>query len=265
MRISGNTVLITGGSSGIGFALARQLTALGNTVIVTGRHAPALGLACERLPAAHAIQSDVSDPHAIAKLYRTVVRDYPQLNVVINNAGVMRKLNLRTFGTDLNDVTREIDANLNGTIRMCIQFLPHLMTQQRAALVNVSSGLAFVPTPIAPVYCASKAAIHSFTQSLRVQLQNTNVAVFELAPPLTQTGLFKGDFNPRDVAPIEPMNVEVLVRKVIQGMENDRLKIRPGLSNVLKLMSRVAPGFMLCRLSIRCSGARQGVGATIVP
>ncbi len=142
MRISGNTVLITGGSSGIGFALARQLTALGNTVIVTGRHAPALGLACERLPAAHAIQSDVSDPHAIAKLYRTVVRDYPQLNVVINNAGVMRKL---------------------------------------------------------------------------------------------------------------------------QGMENDRLKIRPGLSNVLKLMSRVAPGFMLCRLSIRCSGARQGVGATIVP
>lgn len=249
MKTSENTVLITGGSSGIGFELASQLIALGNTVIVSGRNRSTLEAARKVLPHVHAIQSDLSSPSDIEKLYDASVHEFPQLNVLVNNAGIMRKINLQTFGTDLTDITREIDANLNGTIRMTVQFLPQLMKQPRAAIVNVSSGLAFVPTPISPVYCASKAAIHSFTQSLRVQLQNTSVRVFELAPPLTQTGLFHGSFTALDVAAVTPMDVKVLVHKAIHGIAKDHAEIRPGLSNVLKLMSRIAPDFMLHRLS----------------
>ena len=249
MQISGNTVLITGGTSGIGFELASHLVALHNTVIITGRNSDHLAAAKAKLPAVHAIQSDVSDPADIARLFGAVVGDFPQLNLLVNNAGIMRKVDLATFGADLKDLTREIDANLNGTIRMTVQFLPHLLRQATAAIVNISSGLAFVPTAIAPVYCASKAAIHSFTLTLRVQLKNTRVAVFELAPPLTRTGLFKGDFSAADIAAIEPMDVKDLVRAAIRGMADDHEEIRPGLSNVLKLMSRIAPDFMLRRLN----------------
>lgn len=115
--------------------------------------------------------------------------------------------------------------------------------------MNVSSALAFVPTPIAPLYCAFKAAVHSFTQSLRMQLRHTNVTVLELAPPLTKTGLFKGEFSPLEIAPIRPLDVKVLVRKTLRGIANDRVEIRPGLSNLLKLMSRIAPDFVLRQLS----------------
>ncbi len=249
MRISGNTVLITGGTSGIGFELASQLRALDNFVIVTGRDPVALGIATKKLPGVHAIRSDVSDPAEIDRLHQRVIDEFPGLNVLVNNAGIMRKINLARFATRLDEVTREIDIDLSGPIRMCIRFLPHLINQAQAAIVNVSSGLAFVPTPISPVYCASKAGLHSFTQSLRIQLRTTGVSVFELAPPLTQTALFKDDLSPLDVAGVKPMDVTMLVKHAIDGIKNDRPEIRPGLSNVLKLMSRVAPDFILNRLS----------------
>ena len=159
----------------------------------------------------------------------------------------MRKINLQAFGADLQDLTREIEVNLNGAIRMAVQFLPQLKTKHSAAIVNVSSGLAFVPLAIAPVYCAAKAAIHSFTQSLRIQLRNTNVTVFELAPPITDTALFRGDLSMDDVG-VKPMDVQVLSQHAIDGIASDRMEIRPGLSNMLKLMSRVAPDFIAGRL-----------------
>jgi uncharacterized oxidoreductase len=165
------------------------------------------------LPSVHSIQSDVSDPAAIAELYRQLVAEFPSLNVLINNAGIMRKINLHTSGSDLLDLTREIDIDLNGAIRMTVQFLPHLKMQKRAAIVNVSSGLAFVPLAVLPVYCAAKAALHSFTQSLRIQLRTTNVTVFELAPPITQTGLFQGGISSDDVR-VKPMDVKVLVQHI---------------------------------------------------
>ncbi len=127
---------------------------------------------------------------------------------------------------------------------MTVQFLPQLKAQKMAAIVNVSSGLAFVPLAISPVYCAAKAAIHSFTQSLRLQLKHTNITVFELAPPITQTSLFQGDMSQSDVS-VKPMKVKVLVQHALDGIAHDRLEIRPGLANVLKIMSRVAPDFMV--------------------
>ncbi|HUI11842.1 MAG TPA: SDR family NAD(P)-dependent oxidoreductase [Xanthobacteraceae bacterium] len=247
MRLSGNTVLITGGTSGIGLELAGQLAALDNTVIVTGRNQSKLEAARKKLPGAYAIQSDASDPTAIAGLYEHVVGRFPDLNMLINNAGIMRKINLHDFSADLRDLTREIEINLDGPIRMTVQFLPQLKAQKTAAIVNVSSGLAFVPLAISPVYCAAKAAIHSFTQSLRLQLKDTNVVVFELAPPITETSLFDGEMSRSDVK-VKPMKVTALVRQALDGIEHDRLEIRPGLANLLKLMGCVAPRFMVRQL-----------------
>ena len=177
-----------------------------------------------------------------------MVAELPALNVLINCAGMMRKIDLQKASLNLEDVTREIETNLNGTIWMDLQFLPHLKHQANAAIVNVSSGLAFVPMPISPVYSASKAAIHAFTLSLRVQLKNTSVKVFELAPPGTDTPLFRGDFTQEDVGSLKPMSVQMLAKRAIAGVNRDVLEIRPGLANALKLGSRIAPKFMLSQI-----------------
>jgi uncharacterized oxidoreductase len=249
MNLSGNTILVTGGSSGIGLELARRLLALENVVVVTGTDAGKLADAKRRLPHLHTIQSDAADPAAIGRLYQTVTQQFPALNVLINNAGIMRKINLHGPAPDVHDITREIEINLVAPIRMVKQFLPHLKQQHAAAIINVSSGLAFVPLAISPVYSATKAAIHSFTQSLRVQLKNTRIKVFELAPPGTDTALFRGDFTAEDVKGVTPMPVTRLVEHAIAGLRADVYEIRPGLANALKLMSRVAPQFILKQLS----------------
>ncbi len=251
MRLSGNTILITGGTSGIGFELAAQLLKLGNVVIVTGRDQRKIEQAQRQLPEIHTFQSDVSDPKAISVLCDAVIAEFPGLNMLFNNAGIMRKINL--LGNEdsggLEDISREIETDLIGSICTVKQFLPHLLRQPAAAIVNVSSGLAFVPLPIAPIYCAAKAGLHSFTQSLRVQLRNTRVKVFELAPPMTKTPLFAKDMPAGDVKGVRMMDVREMVRRTIKGLKNDQLEIRPGMSNVLKFMSRIAPNFILKRLS----------------
>jgi uncharacterized oxidoreductase len=244
MKISNHTILITGGTSGIGFELATQLLALGNTVIITGRNQAKLDRIKREHPLLHTIQSDVNDPKAIASLCERVSREYPALDILINNAGVMRKINLQDKGCDLEDISREIETNLIGPVRMVKQFLPMLKAQPSAAIVNVLSGLAFTPFPISPIYCAAKAGVHSFTQSLRVQLKNTSVKVFELAPPSTQTPLQDG-FAPSDTKGSPMMDVKKLVRQAIRGFQKDHLEILPGFSKVLRLVSRIAPGLAI--------------------
>jgi uncharacterized oxidoreductase len=249
MKMTGNTILITGGTSGIGLELAIQLSQRKNTVIVTGRDSAKLQELRKRFPTLHTYQSDVSDPEAIPTLYQNVTKDFPPLNVVINNAGVMRMLSLNGKN-GLHDIGQEIEINLLGPIRMVEQFLPYLKTKPEAAIVNVSSGLAFVPLASAPIYCATKAGIHSYTQSLRVQLQGTSVNVFEVAPPGTSTPLmdtFGSDAFHRNSQGV--MKVDKMVSVVLKGLERDTYEIRPGISNVLKLMSRLAPTFMLAQLS----------------
>ena len=159
----------------------------------------------------------------------------------------MRNLNF-TRARDLNDVTREIDINLSGPVRMVQQFLPHLLTRSGASIINVSSGLAFVPFPASPIYCATKAAIHSFTESLRIQLAGTSVSVIELAPPAVETPLLRGEFA-EEMKSQKGMHVEQLAVSALAGIEAGRLEIRPGLSNVLKAMSRIAPRFMLKQMA----------------
>jgi len=247
MKLIQKTILITGGASGIGLELARLLLQRGNVVIVTGRDQQKLDEARRRLPGLHAVQSDVSEPEAIVALYDTVTARFPALDTLINNAGIMRNLNLNTQ-RGLLDVTREIEINLNGPIRMIQQFLPHLSRRKDALIVNVSSGLAFVPFPISPVYSATKAGLHSYTQSLRVQLAGSNVTVVELAPPAVETPLLRNEFD-TEMKGQKVMDVKVLAERAVAGIEAGKLEIRPGLSNALKAMSRIAPQFILNQMA----------------
>jgi uncharacterized oxidoreductase len=247
MKLNGKTILITGGTSGIGLELAQQLLHRGNSVIVTGRDPGKLDATKRALPGVHTFESDVSDPEAIARLYQSVLAQFPALDTLINNAGIMRNLNLN-LDRDLTDVTREIEINLIGPVQMVQKFLPHLKSRKGALIVNVSSGLAFIPLPLSPVYCAAKAALHSYTQSLRVQLNGSGVTVVELAPPGVETPLFRGEFA-EEMKGEKAMDVRVLAQKGIAGIEAGKLEIRPGLSNVLKAMSRIAPQFMFRQMA----------------
>jgi uncharacterized oxidoreductase len=240
MELRNNTILITGGTSGFGYEFARQLLGLGNTVIITGRDQQRLDQTRGRLPGVHTFRSDVSDPAAIAVLYAQVTQRFPGLNILINNAGEMRKIDLRMA---LPDITREIEINLSGPIRMVQQFLPHLRQKSSAAILNVTSGLALVPLPMAPVYGATKAGLRSYTKSLRAQLRHTAVKVFELVAPGANTPLndkFAGDVDSKML--MDPIR---LVSEAIKGLQKDKLEVYPGLARMMRFMSRLAPGLLL--------------------
>jgi len=264
MELRNNTILITGGTSGFGLEFAAQLQKLGNTILITGRNQSRLDETIKLLPGIHTFQSDVSDPQAIEALYRQVTQQFPDLNILINNAGEMRRIILQDAAattvtaanavtaasaatTGLSDITREIDINLSGPIRMIQQFLPHLRKKASAAIVNVTSGLALVPLPLAPVYGATKSGLRSYTQSLRAQLKHTPVKVFELVAPGARTPLndkFAGDVDARML-----MDPYKLVAIGIKGMQKDKLEIYPGLARVIRIMSRLAPGLLLRQMS----------------
>lgn len=188
MQTTGNTILITGGSSGIGLALVQRFLAAGNTVITCGRREAPLAALREAHPGLHTIVSDTGNAADRAALAATVVATHPALNVVINNAGIQRRVDLAA-AAPWPDTAEELAINLEGPIHLTTLLLPHLLQQPRAVLANVSSGLAFVPIAAMPIYCASKAALHSFTLSLREQLHGTAVEVVEIIPPAVRTNL----------------------------------------------------------------------------
>jgi uncharacterized oxidoreductase len=190
MQMHANTIFITGGTSGIGKGLAEAFYKLGNQVIISGRREDRLREICAANPGMHYFVLDVRDPGAIRTVARRVVAEFPSLNCVFNNAGVQRRLELAP-GTPLDEegLTDEINTNVLGVIRIAAEFMPHLIQQSNAVLVNVSSGLAFVPLAHFPVYCATKAAVHSFTLSLCHLLKHSGVRVIELIPPYVATEL----------------------------------------------------------------------------
>ena len=249
MKLKGNTILITGGASGIGYELAKQLHALGNVVVITGRDELKLAKAKQAIPELHTFRSDVSQAKDIEALHTNVVREFPELNVLINNAGVGRNLNLNKDDASLEALTSEVEINLMGPMRMVAKFLPGLKQRPHAAIVNVSSGLAFVPLPTMPIYSATKAGLHSYTRSLRAQLKNTTVKVFEIAPPTTETEMIVATMSAEDRAGVVVMKTDEMVRQSLRAIEVDRMEIRPGQSNQLRFMNRVAPDFIFGQLS----------------
>ena len=187
MQMKGNTILITGGGSGIGQALAKSFHDLGNQVIITGRRQSALDETTAANPGMKSITLDIESPDAIRTFAAQIVKDFPALNAVIHNAGIMRSEDLKAGSNDVIEPT--VNTNLLGPMRLTEALLPHFLAQPRATILTVTSGLAFVPRADTPTYCATKAAIHSYTQSLRYQLQGSPVQVIELVPPYVQTNL----------------------------------------------------------------------------
>lgn len=208
MQTTENTILITGGGSGIGRELALRLHALGNTVIVTGRRLDALQATIAGQANMHALALDIDDPQAITALTQQVLGQFPTLNVLINNAGIMRYEDLSTH-RDLQDAEAQITTNLLGTIRMTNALVDHLKKQANAVIMTVSSGLAFVPRTDAAVYSASKAAVHVYSQCLRHQLAG-QVEVIELVPPAIQTELTPGQSSREGYMPLNAFIDEVM-------------------------------------------------------
>ncbi|MEI7254137.1 SDR family oxidoreductase [Dickeya dadantii] len=196
MKMTGNTILITGGGSGIGLGLAAAFHQRGNQVIIVGRREAALRQAAADFPGMAWRVLDQRDPAAISAFVGQLTQDYPALNVLINNAGIQRREDLTRPDPQLIDDT--VSTNLLGPLWLTGALIPHLLRQPHAAVLNVTSELAFLPQAITPTYCASKAALHAYTDALRCQLRQTTVQVIEIIPPWVQTGL-QGDwgYDPR--------------------------------------------------------------------
>jgi len=244
MKVQGNTILITGGSSGIGLAMAKEFVALGNAVIITGRSADKLEAARQETPALEIIQSDAADPIAVQALAAEVGDRFPEMNVLVNNAGTMIPRNHTGPTEDLIALTAELDINLAGPIRM-VSVLIDRLKANRGTIINVSSGLAFVPLQLSPIYCATKAALHSYTMSLRQQLKGEGVEVIELMPPAVHTNLTAGMPDDGD---FKILTTDELIDGTVKGLRAGRLEIRPGQANQLYWMSRIAPGFINAQL-----------------
>jgi len=228
LKLTDNTILITGGASGIGLALAKQLLEAGNHVIACGRNADALAKAQQDAPGLITRVCDIADPGSRAAMVEWLEASHPSLNVLINNAGVQYR---RDFGdaTAIKALDQEVAINFTAPIHLIAALLPTLRRQTAATIINVTSGLAFSPMADVPVYCATKAAMHSFTLSLRHQLKATSVRVVELAPPIVDTGL-GGDTRSAGAASRPMMPAADFAAETLAQLAADKEEILVGIS-----------------------------------
>jgi uncharacterized oxidoreductase len=242
MRIENNTILITGGATGIGFALAERFLAENNSVIVCGRREQALQAAKQKLPGLQIRVADLNNSGERKNLISWAIENFPNLNILINNAGIQREFRVKnpSLADDFLD-ENEIETNLTAPIHLTFLLLPHLLKQKEAAVVNVSSGLGFIPIAILPVYCATKAALQSFSTSLRYQLRETSVKVFDVAPPLVETELHAKATRERQLKAVSP---ERVAEKTLQGIRKDNYGIAIGLARISRMGSRILPNRM---------------------
>lgn len=218
MKLTGNTIFITGGGSGIGRGLAEALHKRGNEVIISGRRKGHLEEVCKANPGMHYIELDVEDTKSIASAAQKLIKEHPKLNVLINNAGIMQADDLS--GTvDDTLVVSTITTNLMGPIRVTSALIEHLKKQERSYVINVTSGLAFIPLAMAAVYSSTKAAMHSYSQSLRYKLKDTSVKCLELAPPWVKTELMGDNDDPRQ------MPLDEFIAETMQVLESDNEEV----------------------------------------
>src|SRR4030042_571245 len=241
MKIKDNTVLITGGATGIGFSLAEALIKNGNKVIICGRRPNRLEEAKRKLSQIHVRICDVSKETERKALFNWVKDNFKDFNILINNAGIQRMVDFTRGVRDLTDGENEIETNLAAPIYLSAYFIPLLMKQKEAAIINVSSGLAFVPIASMPVYCATKAAVHSFTMSLRHQLKDTSVKVFEIVPPTVDTDLGKGSIEEEEEAWNRGIPPAEVAKAAIISLEKDEYEIVVGEAQGLVAGSRKDP------------------------
>lgn len=242
MQITKNIILITGGSAGIGFAIAEAFIKSGNEVIICGRRENKLAEAKLKYPQLHTRICDIAKKSEREDLFHWVTAEFPDINMLFNNAGIQKEINFLEGAQTLNDEESEIEINLTASIHLAALFTPHFLHRaEECAIVNVTSGLAFIPLKIVPVYCATKAALHSFSISLRSQLAKTNVRVFEIAPPIVKTELHReAKARKQSERGISP---SLVAEATLKAIRNDSYETIIGQAKSLKGASRIAPGF----------------------
>ena len=234
MRSDNNTILLTGGTSGIGLELLRQFYKLGNRIIVASRNSENLNKLHSEFPSVSTVVCDLSDSKAVRKLLEHCINTYPEINILINNAGIQYNYQWLEEEDGFYKISKEIRINLTSPMHLCYGLLPQLAGHNEAAIINVSSALAFHPKRSAPVYCATKAALHNFSKAMRYQLQDTGVKVFEIIPPLVDTPMTEG----RGSGKISP---EELVNEFMRNFKRNKYESSIGKTKLLRRLARIYP------------------------
>ena len=234
MELSDNTVLVTGGGSGIGLALAKAFAMSNSTVVVCGRNAKKLEAVHKESPAIVAYPCDIASDQDQQRLVEHIAQKHPNLNILINNAGIQHNYDFSDTKSHTNLIEEEVNINFLAHVKLTDRLLPILLGRPSAAIVNITSALALVPKQSAPIYCATKAAMHCFTKALRYQLERTPVKVFEIIPALVDTEMTKG----RGKGKITP---ETLASEALRGIESNKYEIRIGKTKVLFALNRFLP------------------------
>ncbi|VVB87578.1 L-rhamnose 1-dehydrogenase (NADP(+)) [uncultured archaeon] len=235
MKIEGNTVLITGGATGIGFALAKAFVENGNEVIICGRRKDKLKEAKNNLPKLNTIECDISKEYSREMLYKEITSNFNDTNILINNAGIHKIIDFKKGMVDLFTSSEdEIDINLKAPIYLASYFIPNFMNKNESAIINVSSGLAFVPLASMPIYCATKAALHSWSVSLRYQLKDTSIKIFEVMPPIVDTDFHKED---RDKIKNRSLPPTAVAEETLKALEKDEYEIPIGVAKSLRFVN----------------------------
>ncbi len=238
MQTSNNTILITGGATGIGLSLAIEFLKRGNEVIICGRRENLLDEVKAKHPQIHTYKTDITKLDERKSLVSSLSKNHPEINVLINNAGIQREFLMNDENVAAKfESENEIEGNLTAPIHLTMLLLPFLKQNKNAAIINVTSGLAYVPHARMLVYSATKSALQSFTKSLRHQLKNDNIKVFEFAPPIVDTDLDKGAREKRGDTN-KGIKPEIVTEQVIKGLEKDQYEIAIGQSKTLRFASR---------------------------
>jgi len=227
MNVKGNTVLITGGATGIGLSLVKEFVKAGNKVMICGRRQDKLNEAKKTFPTIYTGQFDLSLYKERANLFNWIKEDFPNLNILINNAGIQRMIDFRKGIETLKTIDNEIAINLEAPIELCAYFIPLLQAQKESAIINITSGLGFIPSVAMPVYSATKAALHSFSVTLRRQLKDTSIKVFELIPPMVDTDLDKGERKKRGLTYFG-ITPEQTARESFEAIQKDEYEFAVG-------------------------------------
>ncbi|MEV5026762.1 SDR family oxidoreductase [Paenibacillus sp. LPE1-1-1.1] len=240
MMLLNRTIVVTGGTSGIGLAFALELLNRGNKVIVIGQNQATLDQVTQQHKGLIGLQGDVSNANSVREMAAFIRDGYPEVSILFNSAGIMRAFELMDDNLDLERTTAEVETNLNGTIWMTEALLPQLARQNEAMIVTVSSGLSYVTSPVHPVYSATKAGVHMFTDALRIQLKKSkkNIHVMELVPPLVAETKLQQDMPSGG---IPSMSLDTLVKHGIQGMEQNKKRVVPGFSKLLRFAGKYFP------------------------
>ncbi|MFN8575593.1 MAG: SDR family NAD(P)-dependent oxidoreductase [Candidatus Sericytochromatia bacterium] len=236
-KLKGNTILITGGTSGIGFELVKRFYELNNKIIVISSNEKNLSKLREKFPLINTIVCDLSDINQVVNLIEKCKKDFSDINILINNAGIQFKYSLLENTYDYHNIVKETQLNFITPMILCYYFIPVLKKNNNSAIINVSSTLAIIPKKQTPIYCGTKAAIHISTKSLRYQLEGSNIKVFEIIPPLVDTNMTQ-DIKKSKVKKISP---ESLVNEFIIKFNESEYEMNIGKVKILRLLQRLSP------------------------